>query len=66
MMYYKKALTIDPEHRGAHEYIGELYLKLADIVKILTNKISNSYTLMFVLFSVYSQATFKVSLINLL
>ena len=31
MMYYKKALTIDPEHRGAHEYIGELYLKLADI-----------------------------------
>jgi tetratricopeptide (TPR) repeat protein len=24
--YYKKALAIDPEHRGALEYIGELYV----------------------------------------
>ena len=24
--YYKKALDIDPEHRGALEYIGELYV----------------------------------------
>jgi len=25
--YYKEALRIDPKHRGAHEYIGEAYLK---------------------------------------
>ena len=25
--YYKIALKLDPRHRGAHEYIGELYLK---------------------------------------
>ncbi|MDX1400851.1 MAG: tetratricopeptide repeat protein [Kiloniellales bacterium] len=25
--YYMKALTADPEHRGAHEYLGELYLQ---------------------------------------
>ena len=24
--HYKRALAIDPEHRGAHEYIGEAYL----------------------------------------
>jgi tetratricopeptide (TPR) repeat protein len=27
---YKRALTIDPRHRGAHEYIGETYLKMGD------------------------------------
>ena len=26
--FYEKALTLDPRHLGAHEYIGELYLKL--------------------------------------
>ena len=26
-MHYKEALRIDPKHRGAHEYIGEAYLK---------------------------------------
>jgi tetratricopeptide (TPR) repeat protein len=26
--YYQKALTIDPEHRGANEYLGELYLQM--------------------------------------
>lgn len=26
--YYLKALKIDPEHRGANEYLGELYLQL--------------------------------------
>src|SRR5207249_10118894 len=26
---YEKALTLDPKHRGAHEYIGEAYLMLA-------------------------------------
>ena len=25
---YQKALQIDPEHRGANEYLGELYLIL--------------------------------------
>ena len=24
---YRKALDIEPEHRGAHEYLGELYLQ---------------------------------------
>jgi tetratricopeptide (TPR) repeat protein len=28
---YEKALSIDPEHRGAHEYIGEAYLQLNDL-----------------------------------
>ena len=26
--YYNKALDIDPEHLGTHEYIGRLYLNL--------------------------------------
>jgi tetratricopeptide (TPR) repeat protein len=30
---YQKALTIDPKHRGAHEYIGEAYLVLGDLAK---------------------------------
>jgi tetratricopeptide (TPR) repeat protein len=30
---YLKALTIDPRHRGAHEYIGEAYLSLGDLAK---------------------------------
>jgi len=25
-MHYKQALELDPEHRGAHEYIGEAWL----------------------------------------
>ncbi len=25
--HYKEALRIDPKHRGAHEYIGQAYLK---------------------------------------
>lgn len=29
---YKKALVIDPSHKDAHEYIGELYLRMGDIV----------------------------------
>ena len=27
-VYYEKALSLDPRHKGAHEYIEELYLKL--------------------------------------
>lgn len=26
--YYQKALQVDPEHRGANEYLGELYLQM--------------------------------------
>ena len=28
---YKKALAIDPTHKDAHEYIGELYLRMGDL-----------------------------------
>lgn len=27
---YQKALSIDPEHRGANEYLGELYLQMGE------------------------------------
>jgi Tfp pilus assembly protein PilF len=27
--HYEEALKLDPNHRGAHEYYGELYLKLS-------------------------------------
>ena len=30
---YNKALAIDPEHRGANEYLGELYLRTGDLAK---------------------------------
>jgi len=30
---YQKALAIDPNHRGAHEYIGEAYLALDNVGK---------------------------------
>jgi tetratricopeptide (TPR) repeat protein len=29
--HYKRALAIDPSHRGAHEYIGEAYLMTGDV-----------------------------------
>ena len=29
--HYKRALDLDPRHRGAHEYIGETYLLVGDI-----------------------------------
>ena len=29
--YYKRAIEIDPRHRGAHEYIGEAYLMVNDL-----------------------------------
>ncbi|HEY8948505.1 MAG TPA: tetratricopeptide repeat protein [Rhizomicrobium sp.] len=28
--FYQKALAINPDHRGAHEYLGELYLMMHD------------------------------------
>ena len=30
---YQKALAIDPNHRGANEYLGELYLMSGDVAK---------------------------------
>ncbi len=33
LVAYKKALAIDPDHRGANEYLGELYLQTGDLAK---------------------------------
>lgn len=33
LRHYGEALRIDPKHRGAHEYIGEAYLKLNNLPK---------------------------------
>jgi tetratricopeptide (TPR) repeat protein len=33
LAYYKRALAINPNHRGANEYIGELYLQTGNIEK---------------------------------
>ena len=30
LTYYQKALDFDPNHKGAHESLGELYVKLGD------------------------------------
>jgi tetratricopeptide (TPR) repeat protein len=32
LAYYQKALQEDPDHKGAHEYLGELYLDMHDLV----------------------------------
>ena len=29
--HYKRAIELDPRHRGAHEYIGETYLMVGDV-----------------------------------
>ncbi len=31
--HYNEALTLDPKHRGAHEYIGEAYLMVNNVAK---------------------------------
>jgi Tfp pilus assembly protein PilF len=51
--HYKKALELNPQHKGAHEYIGEAYLMdkkpaeaekhLASLEKICGNKICEEY-----------------------
>lgn len=33
MVNYQKALEIAPDHRGANEYLGELYLQLGQVEK---------------------------------
>lgn len=36
--YYLKALEIEPDHRGANEYLGELYLALGQLDKALERR----------------------------
>jgi lipoprotein NlpI len=31
LTYYNRALAIDPNHKGVHEYLGELYLQMNDM-----------------------------------
>ncbi len=31
--HYEKALALNPRHRGAHEYVGEAYLLVGNLVK---------------------------------
>lgn len=31
--YYQRALAVDPKHKGANEYLGELYLMMGDLAK---------------------------------
>ncbi len=31
--YYNKALALNPNHLGANEYLGELYLDMKDVKK---------------------------------
>jgi Flp pilus assembly protein TadD len=40
--YYVKALEIDPKHRGALEYLGELYLETGDLdnAKVLLQRLA--------------------------
>jgi Flp pilus assembly protein TadD len=33
LAYYSKALALKPEHLGANEYLGELYLEMKDVKK---------------------------------
>jgi Flp pilus assembly protein TadD len=35
--YYQKALEFDPDHKGALEYQGELYVKLGDLARAQAN-----------------------------
>ncbi|HWE05557.1 MAG TPA: tetratricopeptide repeat protein, partial [Rhizomicrobium sp.] len=36
LAWYRKALTEDPDHKGAHEYLGELYLNMRDVASART------------------------------
>ncbi|WP_026870066.1 tetratricopeptide repeat protein [Inquilinus limosus] len=38
MSFYQKALEYDPDHKGALEYSGELYLQLGDVAKARENE----------------------------
>ena len=43
MAHYQKALSIDPKHKGALEYLGELYLTLdqPDNAKVILGKLKS-------------------------
>jgi tetratricopeptide (TPR) repeat protein len=38
MTFYKKALEFDPDHKGALEYSGELYVQLGDVARARQNE----------------------------
>jgi tetratricopeptide (TPR) repeat protein len=33
LTFYKKALDFNPDHKGAHEYMGELFVKTGDMAE---------------------------------
>jgi tetratricopeptide (TPR) repeat protein len=33
LTYYQKALELEPDHKGAHEYLGELYVETGNLAK---------------------------------
>lgn len=33
LKYYTEALAINPEHKGAHEYLGEMYIEMGEMEK---------------------------------
>ncbi|MEX2642295.1 MAG: tetratricopeptide repeat protein [Acetobacterales bacterium] len=33
MQHYQTALSADPDHKGANEYLGELYLQMGEVAK---------------------------------
>jgi cytochrome c-type biogenesis protein CcmH/NrfG len=33
LTYYAKALELQPDHKAAHEYLGELYVETGDTAK---------------------------------
>ena len=38
LTYYLKALEFDPDHKGALEYLGELYVEMGEMAKAEENK----------------------------
>lgn len=38
LTYYQKALDYNPDHKGALEYSGELYVKIGDLAKARANE----------------------------
>jgi tetratricopeptide (TPR) repeat protein len=36
--HYNRALDLNPQHRGAHEYIGEAYLMVGDVDRALFHR----------------------------
>lgn len=39
LTFYKKALEFDPDHKGALEYSGELYVQLGDVARARQNEV---------------------------